>query len=134
MLEVYTRPYNPKRPLVCLDESSKQLLRETRASLPTQPGQPARVDYEYARGGVANLFLFCEPLTGQRWVAVTEHRTKREWAHQIRHLVDVRYPDAERIVLVLDNLNTHTPASLYEAFTPAEAKRLADKLAQHRRM
>ncbi len=131
VLDVYQRPYDPKRPQVCMDEISKQLLRETRAPLPTRPGQPECVDYEYERGGVANLFLFCEPLRGQRWMDVTERRTKLDWAHQIKDLVDARYPDAERIVLVLDNLNTHTPASLYEAFAPAEAKRLADKLEIH---
>jgi hypothetical protein len=131
VLAVYTRPYDPKRPQVCMDEASKQLLREVRAPLPVQPGRPARLDYEYERGGVVNLFLFCEPLAGRRWVDVTEHRTKRDWAHQIRDLVDVRYPEAECIVLVMDNLNTHTPAALYEAFPPAEAKRLADKLEIH---
>ena len=131
VLDVYTRPYAPRFPQVCMDETSKQLLRETRPSTPVAPGQSARVDYEYERGGVANLFLFCEPLRGQRWASVTERRTSIDWAHQIKELVDVRYPDAERIVLVLDNLNTHSPASLYEAFPPAEAKRLADKLEIH---
>jgi DDE superfamily endonuclease len=131
VLEVYTRPYDPHRPQVCMDEIAKQLLRDTRAPQLPGPGRPGRVDYEYERGGVVNCFLFCEPLQGQRWVAVTERRTKVDWAHQIRELVDVRYPGAERIVLVLDNLNTHTPAALYDAFPPAEAKRLADKLELH---
>ena len=131
VLEVYTRPYDPKRPQVCMDETNKQLLRDTRAPLPLQPGQSARVDYEYERGGVVNLFLFCEPLAGRRWVDVTEHRTKADWAHQIKDLIEVRYPDAEMIVLVMDNLNTHTPAALYEVFPPAEAKRLVDKLEIH---
>ena len=131
VLDVYTRPYDPRRPLVCMDEVSKQLLRDTRAPMPVRPGQPARVDYEYERGGVVNLFLFCEPLAGQRWVDVTERRTKADWAQQIKELVDVRYPDAEHIALVMDNLNTHSPASLYEVFPPAEAKRLADKLEIH---
>jgi hypothetical protein len=131
VLDVYTRPYEPRFPQICMDETSKQLLKETRPSLPAEPGQAARVDYEYERGGVANLFLFCEPLVGQRWVSVTDQRTKVDWAHQIKELVDLRYPDAERIVLVMDNLNTHSPASLYEAFPPAEAKRLADKLEIH---
>ena len=131
VLEVYTRSYDPQRPQVCMDETNKQLLREVRPPMPAQPGQPGRVDYEYERGGVVNLFLFCEPLAGRRWVDVTDHRTKADWAHQIRDLVDVRYPEAERIVLVMDNLNTHTPAALYEAFPPAEAKRLADKLELH---
>ena len=107
VLEVYTRPYDPKRPQVCMDETSKQMLREVRAPLPGGPGQPTRIDYEYERGGVANLFLFCEPLAGQRWVDVTDRRTKADWAHQIQELVDLRYPDAEQIILVLDNLNTH---------------------------
>ncbi len=131
VLEVYTRPYDPKRPQVCMDEASKQLLRDSRPPLPLRPGHPARVDYEYEREGVANLFLFCEPLRGWRWVTVTEHRTKADWAHQVREFVDVWYPAAEVIVLVLDNLNTHTPAALYEAFPPAEARRLADKLELH---
>jgi len=131
VLDVYTRPYDRRFPLVCMDEVAKQLLRDTRAPLPQKPGEPERVDYEYERGGVVNCFLFCEPLRGHRWVAVTEQRTKRDWAHQIKDLVDHRYPNAERIVLVMDNLNTHTPASLYEAFVPVEAKRLADKLEIH---
>jgi hypothetical protein len=131
VLDVYTRPYDPRRPLVCMDEASKQLLRDGRPPQPSRPGRPARVDYEYEREGVANLFLFCEPLAGRRWVDVTERRTKVDWAHQVQHLVDVRYPDAEAIVLVMDNLNTHTPAALYEVFPPAEAKRLADKLEIH---
>ncbi len=131
VLDVYTRPYDPRFPQVCMDEMPKQLLREARAPLPAKPGAAERVDYEYERAGVVNVFLFCEPLQGQRWVDVTERRTKVDWAEQIRELVDVRYPEAERIVLVLDNLNTHTPAALYDAFAPAEAKRLADKLEIH---
>jgi transposase len=131
VLEVYTRPYDPLRPQICMDETSKQLLRETRQSLPMQPRQPERRDYEYERGGVVNLFLFLEPLQGRRWVDVTEHRTKIDWAHQIKELVDVRYPEAERIVLVMDNLNTHTPASLYEAFDAEEARRIAQKFEIH---
>jgi transposase len=130
-LSVYTRPDDPARPLVCLDEFSKQLIGETRCPRPLQPGRPARYDYEYERRGTANLFLVCEPLRGRRHVAVTERRTKLGWAHVIRDLVDLQYPEAEKIVLVLDNLNTHTPASLYEAFEPAEAKRLADRLEIH---
>ena len=131
VLEAYTRPYDASRPLVCLDEISKQLLADTRAPEPVAPGRPRREDYEYRRGGTVNLFVACEPLGGWRHVAVTERRTRADWAHFIRELVDVHYPDAERIVLVMDNLNTHTPASLYEAFPPAEAKRLADKLEIH---
>lgn len=114
-----------------MEEISTQLLRDTRAPEPVRPGQPARVDYAYERGGVMNMFLFREPLAGTRWVDVTERRTKADWAHQIRDLVDIRHPDAERIVLVMDNLNTHSPASLDEAFAPAEAKRLVDKLEIH---
>jgi DDE superfamily endonuclease len=131
VLDVYIRPYDPRFPQVCMDETSKQLLKEPRPSIPAAPGRPARVDSEYERGGVANLFLFCEPLAGRRWVSVTEQRTRVDWAREIKELVDVRYPDAERIVLVMDNLNVHSPASLYEAFPPAEAKRLADKLEIH---
>jgi hypothetical protein len=131
VLNVYTQPYDPRFPQVCLDETSTQLLRDVRDPLPMTPAQPAREDAEYARGGVANLFMVCEPLAGQRWVTVTERRTKRDWAQQIKTLVDERYPEAERIVLVQDNLNTHTPAALYEAFPPAEARRLIDKIAWH---
>jgi hypothetical protein len=131
VLEVYTRPYDPQRPQGCMDEIAKQLLRDTRAPELPAPGRPGRVDYEYERGGVVNCFLFCEPLQGQRWVAVSERRTKVDSAHQIRELVDVHYPDAERIVLVLNNLNTHTPAALYDAFPPTEAKRILDKLELH---
>ena len=131
VLDVYTRPYDPRYPQVCMDEVSKQLLKDAHQPLPMEPGQPARQDYEYERCGVMNVFLFCEPLQGRRWVDVTEQRTKVDWAHQIKELVDERYPEAERIVLVMDNLNTHTPASLYEAFDPAEARRLANKLEIH---
>jgi hypothetical protein len=131
VLEVYTRPYDPQRPLVCLDELPEQLLADKRPPLPLGPGQPLRVDYEYERCGTANLFLLYEPLGGQRWVTATDQRTAIDWAHQIQDLVDIHYPDVERIVLVQDNLNTHTPGSLYEAFPPPEAKRLADKLELH---
>lgn len=131
VLEVYTRPYDPRRPVICMDEVSKQVLREVRASLPMRPGQVRREDYEYARGGVLNLFLFCEPLRGWRQVAVTARRTKLDWAEQIQQLVEVYYPEAERIVLVMDNLNTHTSAALYERFPAAEARRLVSKLEIH---
>jgi transposase len=131
VLAVYTRPYDSRFPQVCMDEVSKQLLRDTRAHVPLKPSRPERHDYEYKRGGVVNLFMFSEPLVGKRWVDVTEQRTKVDWAHQIKALLDERYPEAERIVLVMDNLNTHTPASLYAAFPPMEAKRLADKLEIH---
>jgi transposase len=131
VLEVYTRPYDPLRPQVCMDETSKQLLRDTKEPLPMEPGRVERRDYEYERGGVVKLFLFCEPLQGRRWVDVTQRRTRADWAHQIKELVDERYPKAEQIVLVMDNLNTHTPASLYEAFDPKEARRIAQKLEIH---
>lgn len=131
VLEVYTRPYDPRRPVICMDEVSKQVLCEVREPLPMRPGQVRREDYEYLRGGVLNLFLFCEPLRGWRQVTVTDHRTKQDWAEQIEHLVDVAYPKAERIVLIMDNLNTHTPAALYERFSPAKARRLVGKLEIH---
>jgi hypothetical protein len=131
VLDVYKRPYNPKRPMVCLDETSKQLIGETRIPGTASPGQLARYDYEYKRNGVANLFMIFEPLIGKRRVKVTERRTKIDWAYCVREMVDQIYPDAEQIVLVMDNLNTHNKSSLYEAFEPAEAKRIADKLEIH---
>ncbi len=131
VLDVYTRPYDPRHPQVCLDETSRQLLGEVNPPRPVAPGQAARQDYEYVRDGVCNLFLVCEPLRGWRHVRVSEQRTRVDWAQCIKELVDVHFPEAERIVLVQDNLNTHTPASLYEAFGAAEAKRLADKLEIH---
>lgn len=131
VLEVYQRPYDPRFPQVCLDEVSTQLLADTRPPQPPAPGRVARQDYEYVRQGVANLFVCCEPLRGWRSATVTERRTRRDWAQVIQALVDVHYPAAERIVLVLDNLNTHTLGSLYEAFPPAEARRLASKLEIH---
>jgi hypothetical protein len=131
VLDVYKRPYNPKRPMVCLDETSKQLIGETRIPVTASPGQPARYDYEYKRNGVANLFMIFEPLIGKRWVKVTERRTKIDWAYCVREMIDQIYPDAEQIVLVMDNLNTHNKSSLYEAFKPAQAKRIADKLEIH---
>ncbi len=131
VLDVYTRPHDPARPVVCLDETSRQVLAEVRPPLPAAPGQPRREDPEYVREGVCNLFLVCEPLRGWRHVVVSDRRTRLDFAHVIKELVDVHYPAAEVIVLVLDNLNTHTPAALYEAFPPAEAKRLADKLEIH---
>jgi hypothetical protein len=131
VLDVYTRPYDPLRPQVCLDETSKHLVAETRMPLPTGPGRPARYDYEYQRRGVCAVFMVCEPLRGWREVSVSDHRGMVDFAHVIKHLVDDVYPTAEQIVLVMDNLNTHAPGSLYEAFEPAEAKRLADKLEIH---
>ena len=131
VLEVYTRPYDPKRPQLCLDEASKQLLSDLRTPLPLAPGEPLRVDSEYERHGTANLFMLFEPLASWREVRVTDRRTRVDFAGVVKYLVDERYPDAERIVLVMDQLNTHSPASLYEAFAPQEAKRLADKLEIH---
>jgi len=131
VLAVYQRPYDPRFPQVCMDEASKQLLDQVTTPLPLAPGQSVREDYEYVRGGTANLFILCEPLRGWRQVTVTARRTKVDWAHCIKELADVHYPDAEKIVLVLDNLNTHTPASLYEAFPPAEARRIAERLEIH---
>jgi hypothetical protein len=131
VLEVYKRPYDPKRPVVCLDETSKQLIGEVQTPVPAAPGQVAHCDYEYVRNGVANLFMIFEPLAGQRDVEVTDRRTKKDWALCVRKIADEMYPDAEVIVLVEDNLNTHSPASLYEAFEPAEAKRLADRFEFH---
>lgn len=131
MLDVYTRPPDPARPLVCFDEGGKELQRDVRPPQPLCPGQPVRTDYEYARHGSANLFLWTAPHLGRRGVTVTAQRTARDWAHAMRDLVDVAFPEAERIVLVLDNLNTHTPASLYRTFPPAEAKRIWDKLELH---
>ena len=131
VLDVYTRPYDPQRPQVGLDETSRQLLADVTPPQPMVPGVPAKEDYEYERRGVVNLFMLCEPLRGWREVIVSDRRTRIDWAHCIKELVDVHYPDAEQIVLVQDNLNTHTPASLYEAFPPAEAKRLTNKLELH---
>jgi hypothetical protein len=128
VLAVYLRPYDPDVPVVCMDETSKQLVAETRRPLPPLPGQPERYDYEYERHGAANIFLFTEPLGGWRRVAVTDRRTKVDWALQVRELLDDRYPNAKRVTLVLDNLNTHTYGSLYEAFEPAEARRLMERL------
>jgi len=131
VLEVCTRPYDPRFPQVCLDESAKQLLRDKRESLPGQPGQPEQVDYAFEPEGMCKIFLACEPLTGQRQVKVTERRTSRDWAYFMRELVDVHYPKAEKIVLVMDNLNTHTPSSLYSTFAPPEAYRILKKLELH---
>jgi transposase len=131
VLDVYQRPYDPARPQVCVDETSKQLIGETRTPLPTRPGQPERFDHEYRRNGAANLFMIVEPLSGACQVKITERRTRVDWAHLMRELVNVHYPQAEAIVLVTDNLNTHDKASLYEAFAPEEAKRVADKLEIH---
>lgn len=131
ILEVYTRPFDPQRPLVCMDESSKQLLAEIRTPLSPQPGQLQRYDYEYSRNGVATLFVAFEPLAGWRHVEVTQQRTRQDWARFVRDLLDVRYAQAERVVLVMDNLNTHSGASLYETFPAEEAWRLLQRLEIH---
>jgi len=131
VLEVYTRPYDPTHPVVCLDETSKQLVAETRTPLPAEPGQPQRVDYEYERQGTANLFMAVEPLAGQRYVTVTDRRTAVDFARIVKDLLEVRYPHADKVVLVLDNLNTHKPAALYQAFEPAVAWRLLERLEIH---
>ncbi len=131
VLEVYQRPYDPDRPVVCLDEQPTQLIAETRTPIPGEPGQPQRYDYEYERAGTANNFMVTEPLGGWRKVNVRATKTALDLAHEIKELLDVDYPNAEKVVLVRDNLNTHTPASLYKAFPPAEARRLLDRLEIH---
>jgi len=131
VLEVYHRPYDPKRPLVALDEASKQLVGEVVQPLPPEPGQPERFDYEYVRNGTANLFMVSEPLLGWRAVQVTERRTAKDYAEVLRWLAEDVHPDAAAIVLVQDNLNTHALASLYEAFPPEQARRLAERFEVH---
>src|SRR5215211_7918857 len=131
VLEVYKRPYDPKRPVVCLDETFKQLIGETREPLPPRPGKVERFDHVYTRHGVASLFAAFEPLRGWRQIAVTDRRRRLEWAQFVRALVDGAYRRAEKVVLVMDQLNTHSAASLYEAFPPEEAKRIADRLEIH---
>jgi hypothetical protein len=131
VLDVYQRPRDPKRPVVCMDETFKQLIGETREPLPPAPGRVERLDHVYVRNGVASLFLAFEPLNGWRHVVVTDHRRRLEWASFIKALVDERYRHAEKIVLVMDQLNTHSAASLYEAFAPQEAKRIAARLEIH---
>jgi DDE superfamily endonuclease len=129
--EVYHRPYDEKRPLVCLDEASKQLVGEIVQPLPAEPGQPERFDYEYVRNGTANLFMISEPLLGGRAVQVTERRTAKDYAEVVRWLVEEVHPDAEKVVLVQDNLNTHKLASLYEAFPAEQARRIIERLEIH---
>jgi hypothetical protein len=131
VLEVYKRPYDSRRPVVCLDETSKQLIGEARAPVPAAPGQVAQYDYEYVRNGVANLFMISEPLAGKREVEVTARRTKKDYALCLRKIADEVSPEAQVIVLVQDNLNTHAPASLYETFEPAEARRLTNRFEVH---
>jgi hypothetical protein len=131
VLAVYALPYDPLFPVICMDESCKQLVGEVEAPIPAAPGRVARVDYEYVRNGVAQIFLEVEPLAGRRHVEATERRTRVDWAHWIKGMLEERYPEATRVRLVLDNLNTHTAASLYEAFEPAEARRLAERIEFH---
>ena len=131
VLEVYTRPHDPKRPIITLDEISKQLVRETRTPILVKPGQPARSDYEYERNGTRNMFMLFAPLEGWRHVKVTKQRTAVDYAHILKEIADQHFPDAEKIVLVQDNLNTHKPASLYKAFPPEEARRLALRFEWH---
>ena len=131
VLAVYQRPLDPARPVVCMDEQPVQLVKETRAPVPAAPGRPRRVDYEYERAGTANLFVFSEPLTGWRRVRATPRRPKVDWATEIHTLLTDRYANAAKVILVLDNLNTHTLGALYDAFPPAEARRLAERLELH---
>ncbi len=128
---VSTRPYDPRFPQLCMDEIGKQLVKDKRASLPMRPGDIEKIDYEYEREGVCNVFLACEPLAGKRSAQVTTRRTRADWAEFMREVIDVHYPEAEKIVLVMDQLNTHSPASFYEAFDPQEAERLWEKLEIH---
>lgn len=131
VLDIYKQPYDPQCPQVCVDEMSTQLIGEVRAPLPVEPGKPGKYDTEYKRNGTANIFMGFEPLVGQRYAKVTDHRTKVDFAHYVQELVDEHYPHAAKICLVMDNLNTHHKASLYDAFAPQEAKRIADKLDIH---
>jgi DDE superfamily endonuclease len=131
ILLVYKRPYDPKRPVINMDEQPIQLHKETRIPLPPKPGHPLRFDFEYERNGTANNFMFTEPLGGWRKVNVRKRKTKRDWAEEIKELLDADYPDAEKVILVVDNLNTHTPGALYEAFEPSEARHLLDRLEIH---
>jgi hypothetical protein len=131
VLAVYTRPHDAKRPMVCLDETSKQLTAETRTPLAMAPGRPARHDYEYKRNGTASLFMLFAPLEGWRHVSVSVRRAAKDYAHVLKQLSDVHFPKAESILLVQDNLNTHTAASLYRAFPPAQARRIADRFEWH---
>ena len=124
-------PYDPDYPVVCMDESSKQLIGEVREPVPCAPGQVARMDDEYVRNGVAEIFIEVEPLSGKRHVAITERRTRKDWAAQTKEMLDERYPDAVKVRLVMDNLNTHSIVSLYESFEPKEARRLAERLEIH---
>ena len=131
ILEVYRRPYNPDEPLVCMDETTKQLIKETRIKIPIKQGSPERIDFEYQRNGVSNLFMFYEPFGGKRYISVTKHRTRIDWAYEIKDLLESHYPNAKKVILVMDNLNTHNGASLYEAFPPEKARKLLNRLEIH---
>jgi hypothetical protein len=131
VLDLYHEPYDSLRPVVCMDETSKQLVEEMRLPIPARPGHPRRVDYEYERKGTANVFMFSEPLRGWRWAPVTERRTRVDWANAVRELLEVYYPFADVVRLVMDNLNVHSAASLYEAFEPETARRLIKRLEIH---
>ena len=131
ILTVYKRPANLVEPLICMDETSKQLVKETRKLIAARPSKPARYDYEYERNGVCSIFMFYAPFQGKRHVAVTDRRTRTDWAMQIKNLLDVLYPEARKVILVMDNLNTHNGISLYETFPPEEARRLLDRLEIH---
>ena len=131
ILAVYHRPYNPDRPVICMDEKPYQLLGHLREPIPMKSGTPMREDYEYQRNGTCSIFIFTEPLTGIRYTEVSKRRTKIDWARNIETLLDVYYPDAEKVILINDNLNTHSISSLYEAFPPAKAFRLAQRLEIH---
>lgn len=131
VLEIYSRPYDSKKPVICMDEMNKQCIKEVRKPIPMSPGNPERYDSEYERNGSVNIFLCSEPLKGSRFINVTDRRTKLDWAHFIKDLIDNQYLDADKIILILDNLNTHNPGSFYEAFEPEEARRLLNKLEIH---
>ena len=131
ILDLYQRPYNPNRPLICLDEQPVQLIKDTREPIPAKPGRPRKVDYEYERNGTASIFMHTEPLGSWRHVSVRPRRTKKDWASEVKDLLEIYYPEAERIILVCDNLNTHKLGSLYEAFPPEEARKLARRLEIH---
>lgn len=131
VLEVYKRPYNPAYPVICLDETNRQLIEETKVPIPAEPGKPQKMDYEYRRKGVVNIFMTFEPLQAKRQVTINRNRTSIDFAHCIKKIIDIDYPEAEKIVLVMDNLNTHKLGSLYEAFPPEEARHISEKLEIH---
>ena len=127
VLDVYKRPYDKDYPVVCMDESPKQLIKQTKVPIPIKPGREKRIDFEYERCGVCNIFMANEPLKGRRYVEVRQSKTKKDWAYFIKTLADNQYPNVKKIILVMDNLNTHSPSALYEVFSPQEAKRIWDR-------